>query len=151
MALFENGFSVFLKTLDGILTNPGSPSAKVGAIIDQVEGGLSDQRFQLIGAMFQNPEMHSRMSEWRDYQRKRWDVVTRHLAEVIEQGKADGDFDSALPTPLIMTLLLGLLTPFTLRRLVEENGMTSADIVKGLRRFFFKGITYCEHAPPLTP
>lgn len=140
LALLKQGTESFMQALDSILSGSGSPSEKLGAIIDLAEVGLSDQRTRLMGALFQNGEVQTRMKEWHDIMRHSWEGPQRLLTEVIEQGKADGDFDPALPTPLIISLLMSLMSPFTYRRLVDSAGMTPAEISKNLRRFFFKGI-----------
>jgi hypothetical protein len=70
---------------------------------------------------------------------------------VIEQGKAEGAFDLTLPTPLILQLLMSLLTPHSYRRLMTEEGMSSAEIAEGVSRFFFKGIAPGGRQTPITP
>lgn len=148
IALLEQGSNVFLKALNETLASSASPTDKLRAIITQFSGSLADQRHQVIGVLLQNPEIHSRMAERREEMRECWEEPRRRLTEVIEQGKAEGDFDPTLPTPLVMYLLMGLLTPYGHRRLVAEGGMTSAEITEGLSRFFFKGIARDAAEPP---
>lgn len=140
LALLKQGNDSFMQGLESILSGSGSPSEKLGAIIDMAEKGLSDQRTRLMGILFQNGEVQSRMKEWHDIMRHSWEGPQRMLTEVIEQGKADGDFDPELPTPFIITLLMSLMNPFTYRRLVDNAAMSPAEISKNLRHFFFKGI-----------
>lgn len=140
IALLEQGIGAFLKSFDETLSSSASPTEKLRAIIAQFHFSMADQRHQVIGALLQNPEIHSRMAEFRQGMRQRWEEPRRRLTEVIEQGKAEGDFDPALPTPIVLNLLMGLLTPYSYRRLLAEEGMTSAEITEGLSRFFLKGI-----------
>lgn len=151
IALLEQGMSAFLQALDETLTSSASPTEKLRTIIEQFPASMADQRHHLVGAMLQNPEIHSRMAELKRGMRQRWDEPRRRLTEVIEQGKAAGDFDPALPTPLVLMLIMGLLTPFGYRRLVTEDGLTSSEVIEGLSRFFFKGIAACNHVAPVTP
>ncbi len=140
LALLKQGTDSFMQGLDDILTGSGSPSEKLGAILDMAEKGLSDQRTRLMGILFQNGEVQTHMKEWHDIMRHSWERPQQLLTKVIEQGKADGDFDPELPTPFVITLLMSLMNPFTYRRLVDNAGMAPAEISKNLRRFFFKGI-----------
>lgn len=140
IALLELGISEFLKALNDTLSSSASPTEKLRAIIEQFSCSMADQRHQVISTILQNPEIHGRMAELKLGMRERWDEPRRQLTQVIEQGKAEGDFDPTLPTPLVMYLLMGLLAQHGYRRLVSEEGMTSAEITEGLSRFFFKGI-----------
>lgn len=150
IAFLDQGMSAFLGVMDAMLSGPATPPEKVRAIIDHVSSSMTDERFQVIGAMMQAPEIHSRLAERQDEMRKRWAEPRRRLAAVIEQGKAEGDFDPTLPTPLILNLLMSLLTPHIYRRLVTEEGLTSAEVAEGLSRFFFKGIAPDGHEPTVT-
>lgn len=145
-ALLQRGMAYFLASLDEILSSDATPAEKVLSVIDSLQGNLNDQRFRLFGALFQSPELHSHMGEWRAEMHQQWQGPQRRLAEVIEQGKASGAFDATLPTPLVVSLLLGMLSPFTYRRLIDEEGMTSEEITAGLRRFFIQGISGEPHA-----
>jgi AcrR family transcriptional regulator len=151
IAFLEQGMTAFLQMLDDTLSGSATPAEKLRAIIDQVSSSMTDHRFLVIRAMLQAPEIHSRMAERQDEMRQRWDEPRRRLAAVIEQGKAEGAFDPTLPTPLILNLLMSLLTPHSYRRLVTEEGMTSAEVAAGLSRFFFRGIAPCGHESPITP
>jgi len=150
IAFLDQGMSAFLQMMDDTLNSSASATEKLRAIISQVSSSMTDHQVQVIRAMMQAPEIHSRMAARQEEMRKRWEEPRRQLAAVIEQGKADGSFDRTLPTPLILNLLMGLLTPHNYRRLVTEEGMTSAEVADGLSRFFFKGIAPSGHEPPVT-
>lgn len=151
VAFLEQGMSAFLKMIDETLSGSATPAEKLRAIIGQVSSSMTDHRIQGIRAMLQTPEIHSRMAERQDEMRQRWEEPRRRLTEVIEQGKAEGDFDTTLPTPLILNLLMSLLTPHSYRRLVTEEGMSSAEIAEGVSRFFFKGIAPGGCETPIAP
>lgn len=151
IAFLEQSMTAFLRMMDDTLASSAPPSEKLRAIIEQVSSSMTDQRSLAFRSMFQASEIHSRLAERHDEMRQRWEEPRRRLTEVIEQGKAEGAFDRTLPTPLVMSLLMSLLAPHSYRRLVTEDGMTSAEITGGLIRFFFKGIAPCGQEPPGGP
>lgn len=151
LAFLEQGMGAFLGMVDDVLSGSATPTEKLRAIIGQVASSMTDQRILVIRAMMQAPEIHSRIAARQDEMRQRWEEPRRRLAAVIEQGKAEGAFDPTLPTPLILNLLMSLLTPHSYRRLVTEEGMSSAEVTAGLSRFFFKGIAPCRREPPSKP
>lgn len=142
IALLEQGSTVFLRELETVLSSDDSPPDKLRAIIRQYSVDRSEHRHLLLGAIFQNPEIQTRMAEWRCTMHRRWEEPRRRITEVVEQGKMSGDFDSTLPTPLLVSLLMSFLNPYGFRRLMTEEGMTREEVTQGLSKFFMKGISH---------
>lgn len=140
VALLKQGLGYYLRALDTALASAPTPREKLLAVIEHFTSSQYNEGFKTFMTMMQNPTIMSRLSEMRDEMRQRWDGPRRRLAEAIDEGKAAGDFDPALPTAMIAALLMGLVNPHSQRQLVEEDGMTSEEIAASLRRFFFKGI-----------
>lgn len=152
IALFEQGMTSFAQALDETLSGDGSPREKLARIIERVTANMaSDPHSQLFGAVMRQPELLSRLAERREGMRQAMEEPRRRLAEVIEQGKALGEFDPLLPTPLLLTVFTTLLSPHLYRSMNMEGreGVTHEDFVVGLSRFFFKGIAPCECVAPL--
>lgn len=72
--------------------------------------------------------------------RELWSPAQQRLIDVLEEGKRSGDFDPDMPTSLMVSLLSGLLTPFTFKRMVEQEQMPLPVVVNFLSRYFLKGI-----------
>ncbi len=140
IAMFEQGVRSFIKTLEDALDSAATPHDKLMAVIEHSAMNMPTHGLQAFMAMMQNPEVHTRMAERRDEMGKLWEGPVRRLAAVVDQGKASGDFDPELPTPLIVHLMMSLLTPRGHGQLMEEAQMTPAQVTANLSRFFFKGI-----------
>ena len=140
LALMEYGMNSFLRTLDEALSGEASPQEKLHAVIEQLVGSLADPKRQLITAVMQNPEIRNRLAERREAMGERWKEPRRRLAEVIDQGKAEGVFDTKLPTPLILNMLIGLLSPYSHQEPGEQANLSTQEMTALLSRFFFKGI-----------
>lgn len=146
-ALFERGVSEFVRGLDAILTADGSPRGKLEAIFERVYGSMSDSSFQLFSSAFRSPEVMARLHEKRQILAAMWEAPAARLTEVLEEGKAAGEFDPDMPTPIMLNLLLGLLAPHRWERPMANKAPPS-ELAHHISRFFFKGIAPCEHAPP---
>ena len=140
LALMEYGMNSFLRTLDEALSGEASPQEKLQAVIEQLVGSLADPNRQLISTVLQNPEMRNRLIERREAMGERWKEPRRRLAAVIDQGKAQGVFDTKLPTPLILNMLMGLLSPHSHLEPGEQGNLSTQEMTALLSRFFFKGI-----------
>jgi TetR/AcrR family transcriptional regulator, fatty acid metabolism regulator protein len=150
LALIEQGARAFAQRLDAILASDGTPRAKLEAIFEGAYSAMGEGISQTFSAIFRNPEVIVRMRERHDDMSAVWREPMRRLSEVLDEGKAAGEFDPEMPTPIMLNLFMGLLTPHRWERPME-GAAPPAEIARHFSRFFFKGIASsppCEHAPP---
>jgi hypothetical protein len=102
---------------------------------------MSSTQARVASAAFQNPALFGRMAEHRQRLGDVWDAPMKRIAAVIDEGKAEGEFDSAMPTPLLLSLFRSLLTPHAYQRLVVEEGLPREEVLHALTTFYFRGIT----------
>lgn len=145
-ALFARGVRAFTRSLDDMLASEGSPREKLSRVMQLFYGNMAGKRFHLMAAVGQSPDLHRLLAEKHNELEALWQEPSRRLSEVIEEGKRAGEFDPALPTPLISALLWSLLTPHGFQQMVMRDGMAMEEMVGHLRRYFFKGIAAGE--PP---
>ncbi|HEY1389434.1 MAG TPA: TetR/AcrR family transcriptional regulator [Ktedonobacterales bacterium] len=141
LALLHRGVQSSAEQLDIILAQASSPREKVRLIIEQSYGGMSQPSFQVFSAILHSPTFLSKASEARKNMKGLWNPTLQRLTDVLEEGKQSGDFDPDMPTVLMVSLLGGLLSPFTYKRMVEEEQMPLAVVVKYLSRYFLKGVS----------
>jgi TetR/AcrR family fatty acid metabolism transcriptional regulator len=140
-ALIERGMRELQTTLDAIFSSPGTPREKLRAVIEQFYARLmSQQRLQLVEALFRNPEVHTRLMERREQMGRMWTEPSKRITTLLEEGKAAGEFDRDTPTPVMLSLFWSMISPHTHRLLVIEQQMSSDLVVLHLSRFFFKGV-----------
>ena len=152
-ALFDRGTRAMLETLNGILAAPGTPREKLQNIIRQIYGSMDRQRFQLMGAMFSSPEFHKRMAERRVTMGELWAEPRKHVGELLEEGKAAGEFDTAMPTPIMLNLFWAMLSPLMYKQVLGEDQMPADEIARHVSQFFFRGVApggTCPFAAPNT-
>lgn len=140
-ALLGRGMRQFVATLDAILSSAGTPREKLNAVIRQMYAGMvSPRRLQLVEAIFRSPELHGRLMERRQKIDELWDGPRSRVMALLEEGKATGEFDPDMPTPVMLGLFWGMLNPHHFRSLIVEEQVTSDIVVAHLCRFFFKGV-----------
>lgn len=155
VALLEAGVETFARWLDETLRGPGAPREKLERVIERMSAEtVNNPIATVMETTARQPELMARLAERRHEMRLLWEEPRRRLSEVIEAGKASGEFDPTLPTPLVLSVFMTLLSPHTSRRLVEREGMSQAEVVADLSRFFFKGLarpgTGCDTGAPPT-
>ncbi len=150
-ALLGRGIRQLQATMDDILVAPGTPREKLHAVLRQMSSGmLSHQRMQLVEALFRNPELHSRLMERREMFGNIWEEPQRRVTALFEEGKAAGEFDPDTPTPIMVSLFWGMMSPQHFRMLIVEKQMASDLVVAHLSRCFFKGIAPGGECPAVS-
>jgi AcrR family transcriptional regulator len=140
-ALFERGLQGFLRAIETILASPATPRAKLQAIIEQhVFASMSSQRSQLLGAVAQSMELRGLLAAKKHDLMERLEEPTRRINAVLEEGKAAGEFDLTVPTPVMLAFFTSLLLPFSYQWLIVREHLPPEAVVGYLSRVFFKGI-----------
>lgn len=147
VTLVSQGMTSFTDALHEALSGDGSPREKLEHVIERVTTNLACAPHTHLAVVMRQPELLNRLAERRESMRQAMEEPRQRLAEVIEQGKASGDFDPQLPTPLLLNVLIAMLSPHLYRGALEGDGLTREELVAGLRRFFFKGIAPGADAP----
>ncbi len=149
VALIEQGVRRFAQALDTILASDRTPRAKLEAIFERAYCAMDEGISQTFSTIFRSPEIIERMRERHDDMFAVWREPMRRLSEALDEGKAAGEFDPEIPTPIMLHLFMGLLAPHRWERPME-GAMPPAELARYVSRFFFKGIAPGGHAPPPT-
>jgi AcrR family transcriptional regulator len=149
-ALLQRDVTQLCEEVDSILASSESATARLRAIMDRVYSGMLGSYFQMLTAVYQNPELRARMAEKRSEMQATWDDVAQRIRAVLEEGKAAGEFDPTIPTTVMLRFFFGLLSPRSVFAgrlsqtasglVVVQEAMGADDVVEYLSRCFFRGI-----------
>lgn len=143
-ALLARKMERYEQALDEIFASSWTPAAKLRAVLEYVYAGGAvgsmQHYLQLIGTIFRDPELRNRLLENREASHGKWDAISARLGDLIDAGKAAGEIDAALPTPVIQSVLGALMAPPTYSRLVTHEGLAPEQIVAHLCHILFYGI-----------
>ncbi|HZC04052.1 MAG TPA: TetR/AcrR family transcriptional regulator [Ktedonobacterales bacterium] len=148
IVMIEKGADWFVKAFEDALDSATTPRDKLMAVIHHFASNTSTPGFRAFSAMLQNPEIHCRMAERHEEMRMKWDAPLRRVAAAVDEGKATGEFDPSLPTPVIVRVLMSLLSPREHGPLMEQAQLTEEQVTAYLTQFFFKGIAAQPHDCP---
>lgn len=139
LSLLQRGIETSVERFDALLAQPISPRQKVRLLIERSYSGAAQPWFQAFTAVMHSPTFYSKAAEKRKDMGAMWQPSVQRLTALLEEGKRSGDFDPDMPTPLMVNLLIGLISPFT-KHALEREQLPHAVIVECLCRYFLKGI-----------
>jgi TetR/AcrR family fatty acid metabolism transcriptional regulator len=144
VAILERNTQSLLELVETTVAIASSNREKLEAILQIVYGGFFDSRksqlMQLLHTAMNSPELRRVFVEKKGRMREKWDRVEGLIASILEDGKAEGEFDKAMPTPVMISAFFSLLSPRSFERLNANSQMPVSEFVEYLGRFYFKGI-----------
>lgn len=102
------------------------------------------KRMQLLRSLFMAMDVRKGLIEKRLQMRDRLHELAASIKAVLEQGKAEGSFDRAIPTVVMLTAFFSLLAPQGFERLLVEEQLSSEEQVSYIGRIYFTGIATRE-------
>jgi TetR/AcrR family transcriptional regulator, fatty acid metabolism regulator protein len=140
-ALFERSVSMFLHAVEEIMVWDETARAKLEAILHKMYEGLAGKRMQMFISMHSNPELHKGLWEHKAKFRDVWEHLGVRITELLEEGKAAGEFDTAIPTAVMLNTFFSLLSLRGFERLLVDGQIQPGELVTYLGCIYFKGIT----------
>jgi TetR/AcrR family transcriptional regulator, fatty acid metabolism regulator protein len=141
VAIFERDMQQLLQSIDSIMDSTITAREKIETIFDWMHGGIMSKRMQLLFSVSNSVGLRHLLVEKKGCLRDIWDQLSVRLNSLFEEGKAEGDFDSTLPTMVMVSAFYSLLSPKSYDRLMTEGQMSGEEVATNLKRIFFKGIS----------
>lgn len=141
IAIFERDMQQLLQSIDSTMDSMLTAREKIEAIFDWMHGGIMSKRMQLLFSISNSAGLRHQLVEEKGCLREIWDQLSQRLNLLFEQGKAEGDFESTLPTMVMLSAFYSLLSPKSYVRLRNEGQMSGEEVATNLKRIFFKGIS----------
>lgn len=139
-ALFERTIMMFLHNVEEIMVSDGTPRAKLETILHKMYEGMTGKRMQLIFSMHDSPELRKGIGEHKAKLKHVWEQLGACITAILDEGKAAGEFDTTIPTVVMLSTFFSLLSPHGFERLVVDGQIQPDELVRHLGRFYFKGI-----------
>ncbi|MFL5624442.1 MAG: TetR/AcrR family transcriptional regulator [Ktedonobacteraceae bacterium] len=139
VALFERDMQNFLQMVTKQADTAASAREKLEAILQVMYGELFSKRIQLLYSMYHTPELRRNFGE-KGCMRELWEELAARISSLLEEGKAAGEFDVTLPTPVMVSAFFSLLSPKIYERLTIESQISPYELAQQLGRIYFKGI-----------
>ena len=141
VAIFERDMQQLLQSIDSTMESMTTAREKIEAIFDLMHGGIMSKRMQFLFSISNSSGLKHLMVEKKGCVREIWDQLSARLYLLFEEGKAEGDFDTTLPTLVMLSAFYSLLSPKSYDRLRTEGQMSAESVSESLKRIFFKGIS----------
>jgi TetR/AcrR family fatty acid metabolism transcriptional regulator len=140
VALFERELAAFRAVVEEAARAPGTARARLEQILVQTYTGMRDRRTQLLLTLATDPTIRNELLDKRFALREHMCQVHSAIQTILEDGQMHGEFDPTIPTVVLRTMFLGLLSPHSYEPLLDAEGLSPTDLVRYVGRVLFSGI-----------
>ena len=144
VAILERNMQKLVDIIETAAASARTNREKLQAVLQVVYGGFFDPRIshlvQLPYTVMSSSELRRVFVEKKGCMRDKWDRMDVLITSILEEGKAAGEFDKTLPTPVMSSAFFSLLSPRSYERLKTHDEMPLEEFAKHLGRFYFKAI-----------
>lgn len=141
IAIFERDMRKFLEGVDSVLDAQPTPVAKLEALLQFIFVGLDSKLTRLLSSMYNGVDMKRMIVQKGGCVHELWAYLVTRTTQLIEEGKAMGEFDATIPTKIMLFSFLSLCSPKTYEHLLLGEDMSHEEMVKNLWRVYSNGIT----------
>ncbi|GCE31049.1 TetR family transcriptional regulator [Dictyobacter alpinus] len=142
-AIIQQNLYVFRADLDAAITQHTTARGKFEAILTYLYQKFMCHNTQFLTSIYSGVELQHKLKEQKNLFREVMDFLLLHIKKIIEDGKAAGEIDPSIATPVIMRAFFSLITPRSYDVWLEQHddlSLSSDELIAQLGRIFFDGI-----------
>lgn len=143
-ALVERDLQRMLDNIEVRVADVTSTRDKLEAIFRTIYSSFFDQRLCIPYLINNSTDLLRLFLEKKSSMHIKWDQISALVCSLLDEGKASGEFDSAIPTLIMQHAFFSLLSPRSYERLIIEQHMSSEEVVGHLCRLYFKSIASAQ-------
>lgn len=141
IAIFARDVKNVSAAIDQAIQSELTIQAKLEAVLQFMYSGFFSKRAKLLYSIYSNPELQQRFHEQGNIMRELWMHIAGRITELLDEGKATGQLDQSIPTPIMLSTFLSMQSPKGYHHLIVEQHMTAEEVVKYITKIYFKGIS----------
>jgi len=139
-ALIAGHITWFIGMVDAVVAEAETVRARLERILTWVYDRMSGESSPLVLELSAIGLADSVLDK-RPTLRAQVARATERIGALLDEGKDTGELDTAIPTPVLVSLFVGLLSPPGFDQLLASGQYPSADLVAHVSHIFFAGLT----------
>lgn len=143
LALLELQMQAILQNVQEAVSAPGSVRSRLETLLATSYMRLKGERGRLFYALFGAVELRPLL---RSRHHALLDQLLSSLEVLLNEGKASGEFDPAIPTTIMLHTFSSLLASYPFKRLLLDETVTPEELVQYVGKIFFRGVANPQRA-----
>ena len=140
MALLTTSMERFLTTIEEAIASASTVPDKLEALISCLYAGWSNLKTKMLVTFFQDGELRRFFSANNEPLLALRGRLVNIVIVLLEEGKATGDLNAAIPTQVMVMALFALFSTHMSHHFIEQRNYSEEELFHGFRQVLFQGI-----------
>jgi AcrR family transcriptional regulator len=144
LGIFKRDMQALLQGIDEIIGKEQTPSAKLKALLLFIHAGFFGKQTQLLASMYNGVDLKRLLAEKGGCMSDLWENLVSRIKQLLEDGKAAGEFDASIPTKVMVLSFFSMFSPKVYDRMLLGDDISREDTINYLWRIYVNGIASTE-------
>jgi TetR/AcrR family transcriptional regulator, fatty acid metabolism regulator protein len=140
LGIFKRDMQALLQGIDHVIDKEQTPSAKLKALLFFMYAGFYSKQAQLMASMYNGVDLKRLLTEKGGCMSDLWKVLVSRLQQLLEEGKAAGEFDASIPTKVMVLSFFSLFSPKPYDRMLLGEDISREEVISSLWSIYINGI-----------
>ncbi|HTK05987.1 MAG TPA: helix-turn-helix domain-containing protein [Ktedonobacteraceae bacterium] len=138
-ALFERGLVLFVQKVQSVASSALPARARLEQILRYIYQEQRGRHAQLLQLLSQQTEIRSSLKAQEGQLHAYLEQANRAIRIILEEGKAQGEFDPTLSTELMLLMFMRVLGLSRREQLFVQEKLSSEELVRQIGQLLFDG------------
>jgi AcrR family transcriptional regulator len=140
VAIIQRDMQAFLQGVDSAIASMPTARAKLEALLHYIYSGLFCKHTQLLSSIYNGIDMRRLITEKGGCLRELWESLAVHVSTILEEGKAAGEFDPSITTPVMVRTFFTFFASRSYDPLLMGDSLSPEDLTKQMAKIYFDGV-----------
>lgn len=144
LGIFKRDMQALLQGIDDLIGKEQTPGAKLKALLLFMYAGLFSKHTQLMACMYNGVDLKRLLAEKGGCMSDLWENLVSRIKQLLEEGKAAGEFDASIPTKVMVLSFFSMFSPKVYDRMLLGDDLSREEVINYLWRIYVNGIASSE-------
>ena len=148
LALIQRDVQKLQQSMATLFGASDSPRARLESIMQLIFTGVINEKAQLLASMYNGVDLKKIIEQKSGCMGGLMAYMIPHICELLEAGKASGEFNRALPTQAMLCAFFNTISPRSYEHLLATDDLSRKELIRCLQIIYFNGIAnYATNGP----
>ena len=140
LAIVKKSVEMLVQEVEAVIASEKTVRARLEAILVFMYTGIFGEEARFFNTLFNSGDLRRLLEAKKGVIRPLIEDVYAKIGVLLEEGKANGEFDATLPTAVLLSSFFQLLSPHSYERLMVHDKLPPTELGHYLAQIYFCGI-----------
>jgi AcrR family transcriptional regulator len=144
LGIFKRDMQALLQGIDDVIDKELTPAAKLKALLLFTYAGFFSKQTQLFTSVYNGIDLKRLLVEKGGCMSDLWENLVSRVKQLLEDGKAAGEFDTSIPTKVMLLSFFSMFSPKIYDRMLLGDDIPREEAINYLWRIYVNGTANTE-------